>query len=48
MIQENQLTPNIVTFGCLAAKVSTVDELSEFLRDLKVIPVLKTFKYIFY
>ena len=36
MIQTNRLTPNIVTFGCLAYKVTSPDKLEEFLRDLKV------------
>ena len=36
MIQENQLTPNIVTFGCLAYKLSSQQELEEYLSNLKV------------
>jgi len=36
MIQTNRLTPNIVTFGCLAYKVTSPEKLEEFLRDLKV------------
>ena len=36
MIQQNQLTPNIATFGCLAYKVSNTEQLDEYLRDLKV------------
>lgn len=37
LIQENQLTPNIMTFGCLALKVRNVKTFEEFLNDLKAI-----------
>jgi hypothetical protein len=36
MIQKNRLTPNIITFGCLAYKVNSPEELEEFICDLKV------------
>ena len=37
LIQENQLTPNIMTFGCLALKVRNVKTFEEFVNDLKAI-----------
>lgn len=43
MIQENQLAPNIMTFGCLALKIDKLNLLTEFLKDLKV---KKIFSYI--
>lgn len=36
MIQKYQLTPNIMTFGCLAKRVNSLDLLIQFLNDLKV------------
>lgn len=37
LIQKNGLSPNIVTFGCLAYGINNYDLLVQFLNDLKVI-----------
>jgi hypothetical protein len=37
LIQENQLTPNEMTFGCLAYSVINVKTFEEFIKDLKAI-----------
>ncbi|CAF0776090.1 unnamed protein product [Brachionus calyciflorus] len=34
MIQENKLSPNIMTFGCLAYKINSLNLLIQFLSDL--------------
>ena len=40
MIQTYQLAPNIITFGCMANKVTSTKILIEFLKDLKVSVVI--------
>jgi hypothetical protein len=36
MIQEYQLSPNIMTFGTLAFRCNNISYLKEYLNDLKV------------
>ena len=43
LIQENQLAPNIRTFGVLALRVMSCDELTQFLNDLQVCVLLCVF-----
>lgn len=37
LMQKNNLSPNIVTFGCLAYGINNYDFLVQFLNDMKVI-----------